>query len=274
MGRNLVLEKLTEEVKKVYMQIPCVWVDDMLNEADKAILKKEADADAFDKLQLKSSMHNAFLEGKANAIVKKTDHARVVILTSHNHIYPWDLWGRIFQWLGAPKSGVWQIYLYSNSTQRIPPNAGPVGAEHLNGGYTYPCNNDSIIIYRYEECTRVLIHELLHSACTDDHAKDVEDKEAATESWAELFLVALLSKGHMKTAYKLWKIQDHYIQDLNYTLNTYNNVSTPADYGSRYTIMREKVLESFGIILDPNYKPKRVHTSRFTSPALDAYLHN
>ena len=99
-------------------------------------------------------------------------------------------------------------------------------------------------------------------------------REAATESWAELFLVALLSKGHMKTAYKLWKIQDHYIQDLNYTLNKYNNVYTAADYGARYTIMREKVLESFGIILDPNYKPKRVRTSRFTSPALDAYLHN
>jgi hypothetical protein len=127
-------------------------------------------------------------------------------------------------------------------------------------------------VYRKEEATRVLIHELLHSACTDDHAKDVEHREAATESWAELFLVALLSKGHMKTAYKLWKIQDHYIQDVNYTVRTFHNVNTEHDYGSRYTIMREEVLSSFGIVLDTKYTPKRSPISRFTSPELDRYM--
>ena len=171
-----------------------------------------------------------------------------------------------------PKSGVWQIYLYANPTKRILPPHGSIGPEHLNGGYTYPCNNDSIVIYRYEEATRVLIHELLHSACTDDHSKHVVDKEAATESWAELFLVALLSEGDKKKADKLWKIQDHFIQDVNYTVRTFHNVNTEHDYGSRYTTMREDVLSSFGIVLDPKYSAKRSPISRFTSPELDRFM--
>lgn len=268
---GLVLKELVEQVKKVYNMKPLHWTDDVITDADKAILKKEADADAFDKFHLKSTTHNAFLEGKLKAIVKKTTHARVVILTE-KHSFPWALWGRIFQWLGPAKSGVWQIYIYANLTQRILPTSGEVGAEHLNGGYTFPCNNDSIIIYRYEESTRVMIHELLHAACTDDHAKAVEHKEAATESWAELFLVALLSKGNINLAKKLWKIQDHYIQDANYTLRTFHDVTDPADYGARYTIMRENVLQSFGIALDDKYKPKRISISRFTSPDLDHYI--
>ena len=267
---GLVLNVLTDEVKKIYALPPVLWTDDVLTENDKEILKKEAEADQFDKLKLKSTTHNDFLNGKAHTIIKKMENARVVILTEEE-IFPWDMWGRIFQWLGPPKSGVWQIYIYANPTKRVLPPHGPIGPEHLNGGYTYPCNNDSIIIYRYEESTRVLIHELLHAACTDDHSKHVVDKEAATEAWTELFLVALLSKGDRMMANKLWKIQDHYIQDVNYTVSTFHNVDANA-YGSRYTTLREGVFASFGVILDPKYTPKRSTISRFTSPELDKYL--
>ena len=269
---GIVLKVLAEQAKHICTLEPLIWTDDVLTEKDKEILKKEADAEeTFDKLKLKSTTHNAFLAGKAKAIVKKTENARIVILTEE-HIFPWDTWGRIFQWLGVPKSGVWQVYIYANPTKRILPAHGTIGPEHLNGGYTYPCNNDSIIIYRYEEATRVLIHELLHSACTDDHAKHVVDREAATEAWAELFLVALLSEGVKAKAYKLWKIQDHYIQDVNYTVSTFHNVNGADDYGSRYTTLREDVFASFGISLDPKYIPKRSTISRFTSPELDRFM--
>ena len=269
---GLVLDVLIEQVKKIYEMPPLHWTDDVLTEKDKEILKNESRADNFDKLHLKNTTHNGFINGTVKPIIKKTHNARIVILSEENQRFPWEFWGRIFQWLGAPKSGVWQIYIYSNSTQRILPLDGSIGPEHLNGGYTYPCNNDSIIIYRYEEATRVLIHELLHSACTDNHAVPVEEREAATEVWAELFLIVLLSKGNAKKAYKLWKIQDHYIQDLNYTVNTFHNVNTRADYGARYTILREDVLSYFNICLDSKYKPKRSLISRFTSPELDKYM--
>ena len=175
--------------------------------------------------------------------------------------------------MGNPSTGpLWQIYLYSSKVNRTLPASGPIGAEHLNGGYTYPCTSDCIVIYRYEEATRVLIHELLHASCTDDNNKIIEHKEAATEAWAELFLISLLSKGNISHAYKLWKIQDHYIQDLNYTVKTFHNVLSHIDYGARYTTLREDVFKQFSINLDITYKPKRITISRFTSPDLDRYL--
>jgi len=269
MSGNLVLDVLTENVKKLSNN---VWHDDVLTEEDKAILEKEAESDStYDKLQLRKKLNDEFINGQAVTIIKKTNNARIVILTSDTQqTYPWGLWAKIFEWFGQPTSSdVWQVYLYASGTKRILPEKGvPVGPEHLNGGYTYPCKSDCVVIYRYEEATRVLIHELLHAACTDTHSNHVTLKEAATEAWAELILVALLSKGSKKKASELWNIQDHYIQDLNYTVKTFHNVNTYEDYGARYTIMREKVLNDLGIILDKNYRPKRITTSRFTSPLL------
>jgi len=176
--------------------------------------------------------------------------------------------------MGLPKTGIWNIYLYASDVQRILPEVGKaVDAEHVNGGYTYACRSDAIIIYRYEECTRVLIHELLHAACTDTHTKSVEEKEAATEAWAELFLVALYSKGDLHKAYELWSIQDHHIQDLNYTLKTFYSVNGPQDYSARYTLMRVPVLSDLGIVLE-EYTPKQISSSRFTSAQLDKYQHS
>ena len=141
----------------------------------------------------------------------------------------------------------------------------------MNGGYTYPCKSDCIVIYRYEECTRVLIHELLHASCTDNFSNSVEKREAATEAWAELFLVAVLAKGNFKKAIALWKLQEQHIQDLNYTVSTFHSVQSETDYGARYTIMRDAVFKQFNIVYH-KYTPKRIQSSRFTSPKLDVYL--
>jgi len=269
MSGNLVLDVLTENVKKLSNH---TWNDDVLTEEDKEILEREANSDAtYDKLQLRKKLNDEFINGEAVTIVKKTNNARIVILTKNREeTYPWTLWGKIFEWFGQPTSSdVWQVYLYASGTKRILPNEGiPVGPEHLNGGYTYACKSDCIVIYRYEEATRVLIHELLHASCTDTHSNHVTLKESATEAWAELFLVALLSNGNKKKAYDLWTIQDHYIQDLNYTVKRFHNVNTYEDYGARYTTMRENVFEDLGIMLDKNYRPKRITISRFTSPEL------
>ena len=274
-GRNnLVLNVLTDAVKHVYALEPIAWENDTITHNDMTILKHEALSGAqFDTLQLKKNIWTALLEKRATVIIKKNTLGRIVICTTdNNQIYPWDLWARLFQWLGPSKVGVWQIYIYASDVKRVLPSPGSnVSAEHINGGYTYACRSDAIIIYRYEECTRVLIHELLHAACTDHHSKAVEYKEAATEAWAELFLVALLSKGKEHKAYQLWKIQDHHIQDLNYTLRTYYNVHHPADYSARYTIMREPIFIGLGIMLD-SYTPKQISSSRFTCEELDKYM--
>ena len=277
MQHNLLLDMLCSNVKEIYKQKEYIWVNDILTEKDKEILEKEASEESpFDKLNLKKDMYNKFLNKKATPIVKKTEHARIVILCESESIdefYPWNTWGRMFQWLGMPKdSNIWQIYIYASHVKRILPTQGPIDASHLNGGYTYPCKADCIVVYRYEEATRVMIHELLHASCTDDFSKPVEQREASTELWAELFLVALLSKGNQKLAEKLWRIQDHYIQDLNSTVYNYHHTKKPEDYGARYTILRTPVLYDLGFSHDKKYTPKKISISRFTSPDLDKYL--
>jgi len=264
---HLLLKTLTEQVRNLNKTPTQVWIDDVLIEQDRNILEKESYSDSkFDTLQLRKKLFDSFKQNQAQTVVKKTNNARIVILEENkNHTYPWELWGRIFQWFGKPTSGShWQIYLYASDTARTLPSSGPIGPDNLNGGYTYPCKSDCIVIYRYEEATRVLIHELLHASCTDNHTNPVEVKEAATEVWAELLLVALLGDGDILKTENLWKVQDHHIQDLNYTVSTfYNN-----DYGARYTTMRIPVLNSLGMLLDIKYKPKRITSSRFTSEKL------
>jgi len=262
---NILFKTLVENVKNLKNPI---WTDDTVTDKDKEVLKKEAiDTSPFDKLNLKKEMIE---NPSATYVVKKCLFGRIVILTENpNEFYPWITWGRILEWFGA----YYQIYVYSSKKQRILPTEGQeVGAEHVNGGYTYPCKHDCIVIYRYEEVTRVMIHELLHASCTDNMKNSVEIREAATETWAEFILVAILSKGNLTETKKLWLLQDHHIQDLNYTLYNFYNVKTINDYASRYTILRENVLESFGFTLDSNYKPKRIKFSRFTSKDLDRYL--
>ena len=220
-------------------------------------------------------MFELYKNNKAHIITKQISNARICILTENkNEFYPWNTWCRIFQWFGIPKdSSMWQIYIYSSKVKRVLPSEGSIGPEHLNGGYTYPCNSDCIVIYRYEEATRVLIHELLHASCTDNMNNSVEIREAATEMWAELFLVTILANGNYKKTLELWNIQDKYIQDLNYTVKTFHNVNSEKDYGARYTTLRTNVLNNFKLYLDKTYTPKRIHISRFTSPNLDNYLY-
>lgn len=268
---SIVLNTLCDEIIKIKSQN---WKDDILTDKDISVLRSEANKEStFDPLQLKKKMFDSYEKGKAKVIVKRCNCARVVILQENDsQQFPWATWSRIFQWFGKLSNKPWQVYLYASSVNRVLPEEGPIGAAELNGGYTYPCSPDCIVIYRYEECTRVLVHELLHAACTDDFNKSVEEREGATEAWAELFLVAILAKGDKMKAEELWKIQSQYIKDLNYTVKTFHSVNSSQDYGARYTTLREPVFKQFGVKIEETYTPKRIKISRFTSPDLDTYL--
>lgn len=281
--KNILFKELCDSFKEVLKKDAEQWVDSNVAQKDIDVFKNEASQESpFDKLNLKKQMYDLYVSNKATIVCKQISNARICILTENkNEFYPWNTWCRVFQWMGdsinivsvSPKdSSSWQIYIYSSKVKRVLPNEGPIGPEHLNGGYTYPCKSDCIVVYRYEEATRVLIHELLHASCTDNMSNSVEIREAATEVWAELFLVVILANGNFNKALLLWNIQDHYIQDLNYTVRTFHSVLSAKDYGARYTILREDILNNFKLYLDNVYRPKRITISRFTSPKLDTYL--
>lgn len=272
--KNVLFKELCDSYNSMIKPLE-TWIDSTVTQKDIDVFKNEALQESpFDKLNLKKQMYHLYVANKATIVCKSISNARVTILTENvNEFYPWKSWNRIFQWMGRPNdSAMWQIYIFSSKVKRVLPENGPIGPEHLNGGYTYPCKSDCIVIYRYEEVTRVLIHELLHASCTDNMSNPVEMREAATEIWAELFLIVVCAQGDLQKSLKLWKIQDHYIQDLNYTVSTNHHVKSYHDYGARYTTMRNDVLNNFKLYLDSNYKPKKIDISRFTSPQLDNYL--
>ena len=267
---SIVLKTLCNEIKKIR---PKRWTNTSLTPHDIKVLRSEANTESpFDPLGLKKKMFEAYESGSAKVIVKQCDCAKVVILQDNDsQTFPWNTWSHIFQWFGKQNNMPWCVYIYASPVNRVLPESGPIGPAEVNGGYTYPCKSDCVIIYRYEECTRVLVHELLHAACTDDFSKSVELREASTEAWAELFLVAILAKGDYAKALELWNIQDHYIQDLNYTVSTFHNVASEKDYAARYTTMRSDVFKQFSVPLS-EYTPKRINISRFTAVELDTYL--
>lgn len=236
------------------------------------MLQYEATNDSlFDPLRLRRSMWEQVERGEAKILAQYCSFARIIwIQTNGTNVEPpWALWGRIFQWLGPCRSGKpWRIFWLPAPEERTLPGKGKkVGPAHVNGGYCYPCRPDCIIIYRYEEATRVLVHELLHASCLDPQGAELTLKEATTETWAELFMVAVCSGGNKKEGEKLWCLQSQWIADQNSLLRRDYGVKSSKDYSWRYTLGREDVLKTLHIEL-PSAKRIASFSSRLTSPAL------
>jgi hypothetical protein len=194
----------------------------------------------------------------------------VIILHEANRSCPdiWTTWARIFQLYGRGPT-VWRVGLFAAQMPRTLPAPGqPVGPEHVNGGYTLPCKQDRIIIYREEECTRVLLHELFHAACSDRLAS-LPHMEAETESWAEWVLVALASEGNLEMAMSLMKKQIRWMSAQHRVLRGFYNVSKPEDFAWRYTLGREHAYQRLGLHVPISKGISRVTSSRLTAPALE-----
>lgn len=222
----------------------------------------------FDPLSLRSSLWKELQGGRARLVCKTCENAKVILIQKGSEEPPWDLWARIFQWLGPPVASQqkWRVFWFPADIKRTyPPVSEEVGPANLNGGYSYPCRNDTIVIYRKEEATRVLIHEILHAACCDPKTDNLPIKEANTETWAELLLVSILSEGSERKAEQLWRIQSQWIANQNEILRRRFGVQEPEDYAWRYTLGREEILDSLKIEL-PEPETARTRSSRLTSP--------
>jgi hypothetical protein len=238
-------------------------------------MQEQAQNDSnFDTLSLRSSMWKELQEDNANLVCKTCESAKVIYIQKGSVEPPWDLWARIFQWLGrAPATQEdpnpkWRVFWFPAEAKRhYPPVGEEVGPASINGGYSYACRSDSIVIYRKEEATRVLLHEILHAACCDPKTNVLPLKEANTETWAELLLVALLSEGSERKAQTLWDIQSQWIANQNEILRSRFGVEGPDDYAWRYTLGREMILDSLKIEL-PEAERVKTRSSRLTSPNL------
>jgi hypothetical protein len=247
------------------------WVDDSPRLEDIELLEREAAGNSnIDTRNLRSEMISKWKEGLVQLRVRELPgRTRVVALVKDEQWseIPWTFWSRIFQAIGHPVSYV-LVYAHPQ-TREFPRPGNEITANHVNAGYSFICRTDFIVLYRFEEMTRVLLHELLHTACFD-HRKAVEDLEATTEAWTELLLCALLSKGRPGIFKTIWKKQCEWIQgQVNVLMNSWN-VRNRVDYAWRYTIGKYEVLRDMGFISKP--KPSANVTLRFTTPEWDPLL--
>lgn len=235
------------------------------------MLAKEVNQSSpFDPLELRKGMWQQLASGEATLKAKECGIAKVIWVQPKGSgiAPPWDLWGRLFQWIGHPEQGgAWRIFWLPSEVKRMYPVSAdePLGPAHLNGGYCYPCRSDTVVVYRKEEATRVLLHELLHGACLDPYDEALPVREACIEAWAEVFLVVLCSGGDTRKASKLWSYQSQWVADQNAIVRQRFGIQGPSDFAWRYTVGREIYFEKMHLVLP---KPKNLHprSSRMTSP--------
>ena len=269
----VLLDLLTEEVGRLYKGPLPVWRDISPTEYDMKQLEENSLANnTFDKDSLKHQVWTGYKSGQNKCIAKECECGRVVALLPEGVTIPTKEWGRIFQWFGKSASGKsWNVYWFGSPAKRLFPNHGEeLGPAHVNGGYTMPCSTVGIFVYRLEEATRVLIHELLHAACLDPVDATLPVRESTVETWAEILLIAFRSKGSLTVAERLWKLQAEWVVSTNGRAAAGQGVENDTDYAWRYLNGRIAIYEELGFELPaPTKSKKRVLSTRFTHPILE-----
>jgi len=248
------------------------WIDDSPRTTDIELLEAQAGESKFDDINLRSDMVAKWHKGEVTLKVKELPgRTRVVFLGTEVQWsqIPWVLWSKLFQAIGHP---VGHVLFYAHPLLRDFPTdrKKSIEANNINAGYSFICQQQVVVIYRFEEATRVLLHELLHTACFDK-GLPVELLEANTEAWTEVFLCAILSKGIAKRFKKLWSQQCAWIEAQTKLLQDRWVIQGPSDYAWRYTIGRHEVLVKKGFMI-PGSELTGPVGLRFTTPEWDSYI--
>ncbi len=148
------------------------------------------------------------------------------------------------------------VFWFAHPGRRLFPATGrPVEAKHINGGYCMTCKPDTIVIYREEDALRVLIHEMQHASCLDDHKRALPLIEAECEAWAEIFYSMFMAKKHGLSPENGWRRQLAWSLAQNKRLRERHNVNMPTAYAWRYTVGKENVWRKYGLLWDVSSRP-------------------
>lgn len=140
------------------------------------------------------------------------------------------------------------IYWFmSDEKRRFPATGQIVGPLNVNGGYCRACAPATIVIYRREDALRVLIHELQHACCLDDHNMPIAQLEAYTEAWAEIIYAMVGAVVHHIRPENAWRIQTAWSAAQNRRLRNEFGVTGPTAYAWRYTVGKEEVWRAMGL---------------------------
>ena len=221
-----------------------------------AILEKECTQPSeFDEILSKQQLFKQYKDGKIEPYVceHKITKDIVVALFPETILVqdvPWALWSQIVQCYRRANRQPHTIFLLAHPALReFPPYGKHVTPRHINGGYTYPCNADCVFVFRAEDATRVLIHELFHSACSDNTQLTLEEREAETEAWAELFWCALVARGDLKVFKSYVSTQGDWMRTQNAAL-IHGHLMQPGFEGFpwRYTLGKALLWRRWGLL--------------------------
>jgi hypothetical protein len=255
---SILLNSLCEIVRKDFELDEPNWEVAKITADDMTFLNKECNnVSEFDETNKRKTMYENMIKGAANISKVKCEFGELItVFEDLEQIadLPWGLWGRILRMFSEKAKKPFRVFLLADkSLRRFPDGDKPITPENINGGYTYRCNRETILIYRAEDATRVLIHELQHSCCLDNIANSVDDIEAETEAWAELFYVAIITQGKKYMFKDFIQRQSEWIRKQNKKVR--KHMKEPYEFPWRYTIGKEEVWRRWGILREDDCKP-------------------
>jgi hypothetical protein len=248
------LDAVLDVMKKEYAKAEPKWTSSRVLPSDMEFLEKECAApSSFDPFGWRKEVFEKYQHD--NAVVRECAYGRVVAMGERDVLagIPWGLWGRILR-LYKDKTNAKIFFLASPHLRTIPvgtrasPHPSkrypPIGPPNINGGYTYHCNMETIVIYRAEDATRVLIHELQHASCLDHVEHGTDLVEAETEAWAELLYAGLLSRGKKALFHELVQNQADWMSAQNAEVKKHIRGH---QFPWRYTVGKEEVWERWSL---------------------------
>ena len=261
----MLLNAVNTLMKKEFANAAPQWRSMTQSYEDNMFLKSECKKDSeFDPFNSRKKMLDDVDKGDSMITVMGCQYGTVhVVHTLKGNIHediPWGLWGRILRMYSNKQNSAHDST--HDSTQNIPikvfflatdslrefPKKGPITPLNINGGYTYHCNRETIMIYRAEDATRVLLHELMHACCLDRMELGIDQVEAETEAWAELMHVGFLSQGNSRRFYELLHRQADWIIRQNERVRKW--IKDTKAFPWRYTVGKEEVWRRWNILGD------------------------
>jgi hypothetical protein len=250
---SILIDTLLDRIKREFLLHEPKWEEGTIEEYDLQFLNEECNKDSeFDPSNKRKKMFKEMMKGNKIVVKSKCEYGQVLaVFESAEQLseLPWGLWARILRLFSEKGKKPFKVFfLATESLRKFPHNSEPIISENINGGYTYRCNPETILIYRAEDATRVLIHELQHSCCLDKIENCVDLIEAETEAWAELLYIAILSRGQQSHFEDLLNKQSEWMVKQNSKVRKHMTNPTSREFPWRYTIGKEEVWRRWGIL--------------------------
>jgi len=270
------LTTIAEHIRKGPKGLHDHWKRSPLDKEHLAILEKECSGPSeFDEILSKQTLYKQYIQGRLQPYVVEHTLTRDVVVglfptPAQIQEVPWALWSQIVQLFRRSNGQPHTIFLLAHPAIRYFPAYGkPVTPLHINGGYTYPCKADCVFLFRAEDATRVLLHELFHSGCCDNTQINLEEREAETEAWAELFWCALVAQGDLKTFKSLVLEQGSLIRSQNRRLLEGRHFQHGYQgFPWRYTIGKELLWAKWDLLEGTTDQMELGNSLRLTLPLL------